>query len=139
MSTLAAHRHDLVCALQRCGIVTEYSAHVAVSARGADSCSRMCQDLASLCRTTAELLTHRSAFEHGMLLVCVLAAEDCARECEQHLGGFFADCARACRDLSETASEFSGDTFDCWFDFPRGRVPMGPGWHAEPSATEYHS
>jgi len=139
MSTLAVHRQDLVGALQRCGIVAEYSAHVAQSARGADGCSRMCQDLASLCRATAELLVHRSAFEHGMLLVCVLAAEDCARECEAHLGGFFADTARACRELSETASEFSGDTFDSWFDLSRSRVPTGPGWHAEPSPVEYHS
>jgi hypothetical protein len=139
MSTLAAQRHDLTHAIQRCGVIAEYSAHVAENARGVDNCSRKCRDVASLCRIAGELLVRRSAFEHGMLLICVLAAEDCARECEAHPGGFFADCARSCRALSEAASEFSGDTFDSWFDLSGGRVPMGAGWHAEPSATEYHS
>jgi hypothetical protein len=118
MTNLNAGRRRLLGVLQRCGLLADHCASAASHLRGADACTRKCRDLAALCRVSSELLSRRSPYQNGLLVVCVLAAEDCARECEGHPGGFFADSARACRELSSEVSSWHDLSYDPWSDGP---------------------
>jgi hypothetical protein len=74
-----------------------------------------------LCRTTEELLVKGSAFERWALLMAVMAAGACARECERYIGEFFSDCADSCTELIAVANSLAADVLTTSDDL--GSIP----------------
>lgn len=60
---------------------------------------RLMLDCASLCRTVAELMLHKSQFHHELCGLCAKACDACAEDCAKLDG--MEDCVAACRACAE--------------------------------------
>lgn len=59
---------------------------------------RLMLDCATICATTAELVSHKSQYHTQIAALCVDVCDTCAEECEK-LGGM-EDCVTACRNCA---------------------------------------
>jgi hypothetical protein len=107
MSTLEAGREELIGALQQCATASEHCATTAIGMRDKEACVRACRDTVSLCRVAAELVARRSTYAVWVIPASILAAQECAVQCELQLGTVFEECAQACRTVVAAADKIA--------------------------------
>jgi hypothetical protein len=104
---IATQRERLVAALQQCaGAATRCAASAEGSLDDAE-CVDACRDAATLCGAAAELLARRSSTEAWLLVMALMASDDCAQACGRHAGAAFRSCENACDTVHQTASHIA--------------------------------
>jgi hypothetical protein len=69
--------------------------------------TRILDECSLICMGTFNALKSRSANLSRMALLCVGICEECAELCEDVKREEFMQCAKACRECSETMTEFA--------------------------------
>ena len=71
--------------------------------------TRIVDECALICMGTFHALKSRSVNAQRLALLCVGICEECAEICESQKGERFLDCARICRQCSNTMSAIAAE------------------------------
>lgn len=76
-----------------------------VQRRYSKQITKVVDECALICMSTFHALKSRSVNTQKFAVLCIGICEECAELCDELNGEVFKQCAKACRDCSETMSQ----------------------------------